>query len=49
MSEQLEPNLNEQDEIINKFISYEFIPKYFKTSNNLDIEVNIKVIYWKLN
>jgi hypothetical protein len=33
---------------MNKGVPYTIIPKYFKTIHDLDNELNIKVIYWKL-
>ena len=33
---------------MNKRVPYTIIPKYFKTIHDLDNELNIKVIYWKL-
>ncbi len=33
---------------MNKRVPYTIIPKYFKTIHDLENELNIKVIYWKL-
>ena len=33
---------------MNKTVPYTIIPKYFKTINDFDNGLKIKVIYWKL-
>ena len=33
---------------MNKRLPHKIIPKYFKTFNDIDNGLNIKVIYWKL-